>query len=683
MSLLKSKFFLGALVAVVAVFGFSTVSNAAYMHSTTLKMGMTSSQVMSLQQTLNMTSCKVAASGTGSMGMESSYFGGLTKAAVMCFQTANALTADGIVGSYTGGKLQNVTGGVTTGTPGCPTGALFNSMTGASCTNTTTLPSGCTSSAGFSTTTGVACNSNPSTPGSNGPLMGTAGEISDVNKLSQYNDEEVGAGQNDVKVLGFDVKASKEGDIALKSTKVSFAIANASGSRKLDDYVDSVSVWMGSTKVGSADAVDFNKDNTGEYSKTISLTDVVVKSDETEKFYVTVDALSNLDSGDIDSEVATIGLDNIRFEDGSGVVTTDTTAGDLAISGVGVKFVSFSTASNTELKISTNSTPVASIVKASTTANTDGVELLKGKMKLDGTSDVWLDEVPFTFVTVGGTSIDDVAGSVTLTIDGNDYTESLGTNCTPTCASNTTAVVVFDNLDLTLNAGDTVNFTVTADINDINGGAFDQGDSLKASLLTTNRDDIVAENEDGDQLADSTEMSGSALGEAQSFRSTGVILELVSTDATVAKGLTTAPDIGTYTMTVDVTAFGGDMWVDGTKPTLAGTNSIDLDIIPGTGGTGTQDATIVSKTASGITLATMTGTINTTSRFYVPEGETKRFTITSVVTPTVAGGLYSVALASFAYNTADVDITDALPALEYTTNLSGFVTPAVNLVLAN
>jgi len=45
--------------------------------------------------------------------------------------------------------------------------------------------------------------------------------------------------------------------------------------------------------------------------------------------------------------------------------------------------------------------------------------------------------------------------------------------------------------------------------------------------------------------------------------------------------------------------------------------------------------------------------------------------------------LYSLSLTSIAYNSADVDITDALPALEYTTNLTDFVTNSADLKLTN
>lgn len=685
-------------VGVVAV--SATSASADCVVTATLRVGSTGAGVQCLQSKL----------GLGADGS----FGPLTKAGVVAFQVSHNLSADGIVGPMTASEMNSgataatfpagcmSNSGYSTSTgmscaggsfpAGCMSTSGYSTVTGMPCSGGSNLPAGCTSTSGFSPVTGMSC-AGGSTPSNTGPLAGSAGEISDVNRLSQYSGEEVGAAQKDVKVLGFEVKATKEGDIALKSVKVSFVISNASGSTKLDDYADSINVWQGSTKVGSADSADFNKDSTGHYSKTVSLSNSIVRSDATEKFYVSVNALSNLDSGDIDSEVATIGIDSIRFEDGSGVVSTDSTAGDLPISGVSVAFVSFSTASDTKLKVSLNNTPVAGVVKVDANDNTDHVVLLKGKLKLEGTSDVWLDALPVTLTstnTLG--SITAITGSVTLKLGNNTYTESTGTNCvsesdfsTPdTCSTSgsDSAGILFDNLDYTISAGQTVDFTVEAEINDLDAtvGAsvnFDATDTLSASLLSNDRAYLVAENEDGDQLTDSTEMTGSAVGEVQTFQGTGIAVALVSSTGTVAMGASGSPDLGTYTLTFDVTAFGGDMYIDGTKPLLTGTDAIDLDIIPATGGTGTQDAVITSSTG-----ATRTGTINTTARFLVREGETERFTITSVVTPTVAGGLYAVKLASLSYDDADNDITD-ITGQEYTTNLTDFVSPSVNLKLTN
>ena len=80
---------------------------------------------------------QVAASGVGSMGMETSTFGPATKAAVMKFQAKHGITpVAGLFGPLTHAKMN---------AGGCGT------------TVSTTLPAGCTSTVGFSPITGASC----------------------------------------------------------------------------------------------------------------------------------------------------------------------------------------------------------------------------------------------------------------------------------------------------------------------------------------------------------------------------------------------------------------------------------------------------------------------------------------------------------------------------------------------
>ena len=78
------------------------------------------------------------------LGDVTTYFGPITKAAVMKFQTANKITPTGVVELVTRGYLN-----------GCTSPNGFSSLTGKSCSNL--LPIGCTSNSGFSSATGYSC----------------------------------------------------------------------------------------------------------------------------------------------------------------------------------------------------------------------------------------------------------------------------------------------------------------------------------------------------------------------------------------------------------------------------------------------------------------------------------------------------------------------------------------------
>src|SRR4051812_36643926 len=94
-----------AVVAVALSAAFATEAQAAGIcpgttWSINLKTGASAPSVMALQQFLNMDpDTRVAATGVGSAGLETSYFGGLTKAAVNKFQAkyaAQILTPNGL-----------------------------------------------------------------------------------------------------------------------------------------------------------------------------------------------------------------------------------------------------------------------------------------------------------------------------------------------------------------------------------------------------------------------------------------------------------------------------------------------------------------------------------------------------------------------------------------------------------
>ncbi|MBP6857987.1 MAG: peptidoglycan-binding protein [Candidatus Pacebacteria bacterium] len=158
------------LIAAFAVVAFTvSTASAAYTHTSLLKQGSRGASVMELQKALNMTSCQVAVAGkAGSPGMETSYFGPATTAAVKCFQNSMGdLVTDGLVGKNTGGALATISMGGGSGLPaGCTSTSGFSSTTGQPCNTggSTVLPPGCTTSAGYSPVTGQSCAGGNTTP---------------------------------------------------------------------------------------------------------------------------------------------------------------------------------------------------------------------------------------------------------------------------------------------------------------------------------------------------------------------------------------------------------------------------------------------------------------------------------------------------------------------------------------
>src|SRR3989338_4269373 len=109
--------------------GGSGTGGACPALSRSLQQGSNGADVKALQVFLNgSASTQIAVTGAGSPGNESTYFGGLTKAAVVKFQSANGVSAIGIVGPATRAAIAAVCGGTVTGT-GTGTGTTGGQIT--------------------------------------------------------------------------------------------------------------------------------------------------------------------------------------------------------------------------------------------------------------------------------------------------------------------------------------------------------------------------------------------------------------------------------------------------------------------------------------------------------------------------------------------------------------------------
>jgi peptidoglycan hydrolase-like protein with peptidoglycan-binding domain len=678
--------FIVATVAALAIFaGMHATASAAYMQTTTLQYKSTGSQVMALQQTLNMTSCKVATSGAGSPGMESSYFGSETKAAVQCFQAANGLTADGIVGPMTGAKLAAVTGSMTvsTGLPaGCSSTTGYSTISGAPCSgtpSTTVYPTGCVSSTGYSSTTGVSCSTGMTSTGvsTTGPLS-----INQVTAGSGYSNTNVGVGATNTQVADLRIVTGAGGSGNLTGLNVTFA-NTGSGDFQFTKYASAVSVWFNGVQVGSLPVTSFTEYNSA-YSAYIPLSGAMLNPSTTSDLYIAVSALPVIDSANLTSTANNYDISGVslRYSDSTGsafqfsVPSTGVTInGTTYASGLGNTNFTFNTAAsagNIKLDVvkdvndSTNHT-----VQVSASSNTQNVTLATVDFDPQNSA-VTVSRIPVTIAVMGNgqspsvTNIDQVLstlrlynssgvqldsepvlGSTTACNSGSFPGSSLASTSGAICET-----VTFQNFNtgtttngvsgMTLAAGSTNVFTIKGDVNTLNSTNYPGGTYAVAELTPANVLAIQAYDANDNLITGSTYLVGSTTGSQVALYVNGINVSATGSATNTYSNPGGSQSHGIFTMTIpfSVTSYGTTSYVP-SATSLDTTGTVNNPTA--TAGNYVQFAVDNGSTLQSGATATITYTGNdsltpdTNGDYQVPVGQTKTFNLVITYTPSTSG----------------------------------------------
>ncbi len=279
--------------------GSAAGTPAASSFTRDLTIGSTGDDVKALQQLLNSKGFAVAATGAGSPGSESMYFGALTQSALAKWQAANGVTPSvGYFGPKTRaaiGAMVVVPGPVPGGTTdaGCTAGALFSSTTGQPCSTTGT---GTVAEEG-SITTKLA-----------------ASPVADANIRSTVN----------VPVWGIEV-TSVGSDMTVDRVDLQVEVTPVGGSANNPGaFVKKIAFYDGDTllKEQSVSNSDFTKDSSDRYH--IILTGIGFKVPKSKVKNLTVKFdVSSLNTSDANRTVAVQGYagnaNNVRATDTVGL----------------------------------------------------------------------------------------------------------------------------------------------------------------------------------------------------------------------------------------------------------------------------------------------------------------------------------------------------------------------------
>jgi hypothetical protein len=609
----------------VAVLAFASIASAqGLVFNTNLTVGSTGPDVANLQTWLinNGFSIPSIASGAAAKG----YFGAQTKTAVMAFQASRGIPNTGFVGPLTRAALG---GSAPVGTP---------------------APVGCP----------VGYNCTPVGGGTPAPVVtgGTEGELTNFDTLGDV-ESSVEESDSDAKVLGISVDA-EDSDMTITRVDVDLVNNSGTGSQRLNRYFDSVSLWLDGKKIAEKDADEASEDD-DVYSFRFTGLKAVVEEGDTAELYVSVDVVSNVDGDDEGAEWTVSMTDNaLRAVDTAGISDTYGDASDET-------FEVAAGLTGVELKVSRSSADLDDrTVEASEDSDTNGVTLLVFKLKAED-SDITVDEIPVAIATTSGVeaaNIGQIAKRFTL-YKGSELLDSV----TATSAvSGLTAI--FEDLNLDIAEGASVELTVKADINDLNNatGDFSNGDGLTASISAGNVDAIDAEDENGDSLATSA-LTGTASGKNVVFFSEGIDVDLVGISQTITDSSESSlDDIVTFVIKFKVTAFGEDAYIATTSgTTTTSTKGVDWSVIGGTyTGNGSSNLT-----------STADKTTNDNA-FLVEDGTSETFTLTVVLNNAVGpAGFYGVQIDEVKFSDTDSAVIADYEAL--TTGLDDLETDQVPL----
>jgi peptidoglycan hydrolase-like protein with peptidoglycan-binding domain len=464
----------------------STPSTGAVCFHTDLEHGMTSAEVLKLQQTLNLDpATRVATSGAGAPGSETTYFGSLTLAAVKAFQAKHGIITTGYVGPLTRAQLN----------------ALY-------CTPTT--PTTVPDETSTTTTTTLA--------GTEGTLSATAAPV--------YTETLLKWGTPNQTIYGFKVKAMNS-DINLK--RIFVKLSANSGLIPWKD-LSYISLYDGDNaikgiEVNSANLVEntYAKD----YDVYFDGLNIVVPKGSEKTFTVKVTTASSPEN----KTAFTIALpqNGVRGLDAAGLNQYNS----LAVAGKTVDYEG--SRSTGALQVRNNSTtPQKGIILGSDTDVTKDVAIFKFDVKAT-LNDVTLKEAVINLTQSTSTLV-----SAVYLFDGDNRLASVAPTATTSAQK-----IVFPDLSVSIAKDATKTLTVKVDLAKIDGSTVPEESSV--SNISTDRTRFSAIDANDNNV---TSVTGDATGYNQTVYTAAPVFALIETPILTQDPNTSTQAVATFKVSV-------------------------------------------------------------------------------------------------------------------------------------
>ncbi|MFA5755233.1 MAG: peptidoglycan-binding domain-containing protein, partial [Candidatus Paceibacterota bacterium] len=539
---------------------------------------------------------RVAASGAGAPGSETTYFGSLTLAAVKAFQAKHGIITTGYVGPLTRAQLN----------------ALY-------CTPTTT-----TTAPGETTTTTVAATEGYFTY----KLLPTPTNGTDVKK-----------GDTNKAVMAFTLKANNS-NINVQSVRLNF-------NKRPWLSVNKIALYEGNNLLKEVDAVSsaFEEAAVGSsYNLYLTGLNTSIPSGETKTFTVKIDVPSSPVNTDL-SQVQLAG-NSIRGVDTAGLNV-------YSPSEPSTRIFSIATATKGYINVSLNeASPVEGTALISNTETTEDVTL--GLFDLEAEyRNVRVTDLIFDFTGLTRNNMDDVLSAAKL-YDGSTLlaTAALGSD-----ASTTTGTVNFADLDISIAKDSTKTLTLKANVAKIDSSYTTAGDHVIAELDGTDYTNITAEDDLYNTLGN-TELDGTATAEKQYFYKEGPTFALIqATEARSDSSSSSPRDVGDFSIKFSITANGSDIYLPTVDhATYSSTNTDDNGILQAITPAGdTASATTTYWSCEG---TNSLDDLSDKKVWGIPRGSTRNCTFELNIVNTNARAYYSVGIEDIKWSTTGSKTVD-------------------------
>jgi len=597
----------------------SSASVCPYTWTRSLNMGDTGADVMALQQFLNADAAtQVAATGAGSAGNETEYYGPATGGAVAKFQEmyrAEILSPLGLVNSTTffGNSTRAQANAVCVAAP-----VVVDDVVGDD----------------------TADDAADDTADDAGPVS-LSGEASlDTFEIDNADETDVEEGDEDVEIAVITVEFD-DGDAMISRLDLAFTDSEGTDSDAWDVF-DTISLWVDGDKVAEQDASD-DSDYLGDEDLgkiRFAGLDIVGMEDEDFDIVVAATIENNLAAAEL-GEWEVDGI-SMRFFDADDVATTetgspvtdDTATFNIEVSGAG-----------DELDMeSADEDPDGTTIALDEDNNTEEIIFAFDLSADDSDGDIVLDNLISIDVVVAttaasvGDDMDNLVADFRIEVGGVSFdAESyVGTGLT--------ATVDFDiDGDVVIAEGETVTVVLFADFEDMD--TVDEGSTISASIDT---DQVDAE---GDNSGETITITGSDKdGNTHTLRTTSVIFASEvedgkdSTDSTeVVSGVAVDNNYGTMFLEFDITAVGEDLWVEADDATrgVASNNGLSYQIL---------DDGVATTTGTVSIDYDIAGADEDNGYFELVAGETYTVTVSVDNYNPVLDGTYSLQVNSIGFN---------------------------------